>query len=232
VGDQVTMVFSGTTVVHGEARGVVVATGRETQVGRVGKMLADVEKQQSPLEERLDDFGTRILWVCVAISAALFVIGFVKGHVAWHVLLLTAVSVAVAAIPEGLPAITSITLALGMQRMAQRGAIMRKLAAVETLGCATVVCSDKTGTLTRNEMTVRVVVRRRPRLAVTGEGYDGRASSGGGAAAVDDALPESGEGAPCVARWPTPRLAAAPKGGRAEVTGDPTEAALLALARR
>jgi Ca2+-transporting ATPase len=157
IADRATMVFSGTTVVHGEGRGLVAATGRETQVGRVGKMLADVEKGKSPLEEAIDDFGTRILWICVAISAALFVIGAVKGNVAWHVLLLTAVSVAVAAIPEGLPAITSITLALGMQRMAQRGAILRKLAAVETLGCATVVCTDKTGTLTRNEMTVRVV---------------------------------------------------------------------------
>jgi len=228
--DQVTMVFSGTTVVHGDGRAVVAATGRETQVGRVGKMLTDVQKQRSPLEEAIDDFGTRILWICIAISAVLFVIGIVKGHVAWHVLLLTAVSVAVAAIPEGLPAITSITLALGMQRMAQRGAIIRKLAAVETLGCATVVCTDKTGTLTRNEMTVRVVDVDGHALTVTGDGYDGAGELREDGAALAE-LPESVKETVRVAAVAnTARLAK--KGGATEALGDPTEAALLALAAK
>jgi Ca2+-transporting ATPase len=228
LGDQSTMVFSGTTVVNGDARGVVVATGRETQVGRVGRLLADVEKQRSPLEERLDDFGNRVLWITVALSAALFAIGAVKGNVPWHVLLLTAVSVAVAVIPEGLPAITSITLALGMQRMAHRGAIVRKLAAVETLGCATTVCSDKTGTLTRNEMTVRAIAVVGHELAVTGEGYDDRGELLEGSARVDDPADSVREVIRVGAVVNTAHLRRGAKG--VEVTGDPTEAALLALA--
>ena len=230
IADQCTMVFSGTTVVNGEGRGVVVAHGRDTQVGRVGKMLEDVHKQQSPLEERLEDFGTRILWICIALSVALFVIGFLKGNVAWHVLLLTAVSVAVAVIPEGLPAITSITLALGMQRMAQRGAIIRKLAAVETLGCATVVCSDKTGTLTRNEMTVRAIAVEGHELSVTGEGYAGEGELQEDGARVDDVPEAVRETIRVAAIANTARMTRRDAG--VEVTGDPTEAALLALAAK
>jgi Ca2+-transporting ATPase len=231
VGDQVTMAFSGTTVVHGEARGVVVATGRDTQVGRVGKMLADVVKQQSPLEERLEHFSTQILWVTLALSATLFVIGFVKGHVAWHVLLLTAVSVAVAVIPEGLPAITSITLALGMQRMAQRGAVVRKLAAVETLGCATVICSDKTGTLTRNEMTVRALVVDGHALDVTGEGVDlaGEFREAGEKVAT---LPDAARQAVLAAVIANTASLARRPGVAPQLTGDPTEGALLVLGEK
>jgi len=228
--ERATMVFSGTTVVHGEGRGLVAATGRDTQVGRVGKMLADVEKGKSPLEEAIARFGTRILWVCVAISAMLFVLGVVRGDVPWHVLFLTAVSVAVAAIPEGLPAITSITLALGMQRMAQRGAIIRKLAAVETLGCATVVCTDKTGTLTRNEMTVRVVDVDGHALTVTGEGYhpDGELREGDRRLdTLPDAVRETLRVGVVVN---TARLVT--RDGTTEAFGDPTEAALLTLAAK
>ncbi len=228
--DQMNMVFSGTTVVNGEGRGLVVATGRDTQVGRVGRMLADVEKQQSPLEQHLEQFGKRILWITVALSAALFAIGAIQGDVAWHVLLLTAVSLAVAVIPEGLPAITSITLALGMQRMAQRGAIIRKLAAVETLGCATVVCSDKTGTLTRNEMTVRVIAVDGHEVTVTGEGYDDRGELFEAGRSVDDPPEAVREVIRVGAVVNTARVKRS--GGSTEVTGDPTEAALLALAAK
>lgn len=230
IGDQVTMVFSGTTVVHGEARGVVVATGRHTQVGRVGKMLADVQKHQSPLEERLEEFGGRILWVCVAVSALLFVIGAVQGHVRWHVLLLTAVSVAVAAIPEGLPAITSITLALGMQRMAQRGAIVRKLAAVETLGCATQICTDKTGTLTCNEMTVRVIYVAGHEVEVTGEGYEVRGELREEGRRLDDPPEAVRRTIHVGAIVNTASLLK--RRGTTLVSGDPTEAALVALAAK
>jgi Ca2+-transporting ATPase len=231
VGDQVTMAFSGTTVVHGEARGVVVATGRDTQVGRVGKMLADVVKQQSPLEERLDQFSAQILWVTLALSALLFIIGFVKGHVAWHVLLLTAVSVAVAVIPEGLPAITSITLALGMQRMAQRGAVVRKLAAVETLGCATVICTDKTGTLTRNEMTVRALVVDGHALDVTGEGV-AMAGEFRVAGVKVAALPDAARQAVLAAVIANTASLLRRPGAEPQLTGDPTEGALLVLGEK
>ena len=231
VGDQVTMAFSGTTVVHGEARGVVVATGSDTQVGRVGKMLADVTKQQSPLEERLDHFSAQILWVTLALSALLFLIGFVKGHVAWHVLLLTAVSVAVAVIPEGLPAITSITLALGMQRMAQHGAVVRKLAAVETLGCATVICSDKTGTLTRNEMTVRALMVAGSALDVTGEGTD-LAGEFRLAGVMVAALPPAAQQAILAAVIANTASLLRRPGAAPQLTGDPTEGALLVLGEK
>jgi Ca2+-transporting ATPase len=231
VGDQVTMAFSGTTVVHGEARGVVVATGRETQVGRVGKMLSEVVKQQSPLEERLDQFSAQILWVTLALSALLFVIGFVKGHVAWHVLLLTAVSVAVAVIPEGLPAITSITLALGMQRMAQRGAVVRKLAAVETLGCATVICTDKTGTLTRNEMTVRSLVVDGLELEVTGEGAH-MVGEFRAAGVKVPALPDAAKQAILAAVIANTASLLRRPGAEVQLTGDPTEGALLVLGEK
>ncbi len=230
VADRITMVFSGTTVVNGHARGVVVATGRDTQVGRVGTLLADVAKQESPLEERLGDFGTRILWITIALSVALFVIGAVQGRVAWHVLLLTAVSVAVAVIPEGLPAITSITLALGMQRMAHRGAVVRKLAAVETLGCATVVCTDKTGTLTRNEMTVRAIAVDGHDLTVTGDGYGSEGELREGDVRVDEPSESVREVIRIGAVVNTARIAKSQ--GRDAVTGDPTEAALLALAAK
>ncbi len=230
VADRVTVAFSGTTVVHGEARGVVVATGRETQVGRVGTMLSEVVKQQSPLEERLDHFSAQILWACLALSAALFVIGYAKGHIPWHVLLLTAVSVAVAVIPEGLPAITSITLALGMQRMAHRGALVRKLAAVETLGCATVICSDKTGTLTRNEMTVRALATAEASYEVSGEGLGlegGFARDGAALTELPDAVRRA-----LVAAVVVNTANVARNGAAVVLTGDPTEGALLVLGEK
>jgi len=231
VGDQVTMAFSGTTVVHGEARGVVVATGRDTQVGRVGQMLSEVVKEQSPLEKRLDQFSAQILWVTLALSALLFIIGFVKGQVAWHVLLLTAVSVAVAVIPEGLPAITSITLALGMQRMAHRGAVVRKLAAVETLGCATVICSDKTGTLTRNEMTVRSLAVEGYDFEVTGEGIGATGDFKVKGAKVES-LPASAKRAMLAAVLANTASIQRVAGAAPVLVGDPTEGALLVLGEK
>ncbi len=227
VADRATMVFSGTTVINGQARGVVVASGRDTQVGRVGTLLQGVQKQRSPLEDRLDDFGNRILVVCFGLSAALFVIGILRGHVAWHELLLTAVSLAVAVIPEGLPAITSITLALGMQRMAQRGAVVRKLAAVETLGCATVVCTDKTGTLTRNEMTVRVIEAGGLSVEVTGEGYDAKGELRVDGVRVDD--PSEAVRQTIMIGTVASTAHIQRTNGVATLSGDPTEGALVAL---
>ena len=230
-GDKVNMAFMGTTAVRGHARGIVVATGAATRLGRIGDMLAKSEKPQSPLEERLEDFGNKILWLCVGISVALFVIGMVQGG-RWHVLLLTAVSVAVAAIPEGLPAITTITLALGMQRMAKHNAIVRKLPAVETLGCVGIICSDKTGTLTRNEMTVRIVWSAAEEFDVTGEGYGGvgeirRKGASTRLEELSDALRRTIEiGA--IANTASLDIG----GGSVRVAGDPTEGALLALSNK
>ncbi|HEY2518150.1 MAG TPA: HAD-IC family P-type ATPase, partial [Polyangiaceae bacterium] len=171
LGDRATMLFVGTSIVRGKGRAVVVATGARSELGKLSELIRHAGDRSTPLEERLDHFGKRVLWACLGLSALLFVRGAIKGDRHWHELLLEAVSLAVAAIPEGLPAITTITLALGMQRMARRGAIIRKLAAVETLGAATVICSDKTGTLTQNEMTVREIYTGGERFDVTGTGY-------------------------------------------------------------
>lgn len=174
LGDRATMLFVGTSVVRGKARAVVVDTGPRTELGKLALLIHRPRDRTTPLEEKLEAFGQRVLWGCLGLSALLFARGYIAGDRSWHELLLEAVSLAVAAIPEGLPAITTITLALGMQRMAKRGAIVRKLAAVETLGAATVICTDKTGTLTQNEMTVREVYAGGERYHVSGTGYDPR----------------------------------------------------------
>jgi Ca2+-transporting ATPase len=171
VADRTSLVFTGTTATRGEARAVVVGTGSTTELGRIGALIGAARRAPTPLEQRLARLGRQILVACLVISALVFVIGYVREAHDVPMLLLIAVSLAVAAIPEGLPAITTITLALGMQRMARRGAIVRQLPAVETLGSATVICTDKTGTLTQNAMTVRVIETADASWRVTGEGY-------------------------------------------------------------
>jgi Ca2+-transporting ATPase len=243
LGDRFTMVFLGTNVVRGKGRAVVVSTGTRTELGKVSLLMAEGGERKTPLEKRLDHFGKRILWACLGLSALLFGRGLLQGQRTWHELLLEAVSLAVAAIPEGLPAITTITLALGMQRMAKRGAIIRKLAAVETLGSATIICTDKTGTLTQNEMTVREILAGKKTYKVSGVGYDPRGQiSDSDGKVVADAPTSSREGPP--AELQIPPLAALlvsaslcnnarleqDKTGAWRTVGDPTEGALLTLA--
>jgi Ca2+-transporting ATPase len=238
--DRVTMVFTGTTVMRGKARAVVTSTGTHTELGKIGEMIRSVGDQKTPLEERLDAFGSWILRVCLALSVILLGWGWAKRFVIpgapirpIHELLLEAVSLAVAAIPEGLPAITTITLALGMQRMAKRGAIVRKLPAVETLGAATVIASDKTGTLTQNEMTVRAVWAGGRLYKVTGEGYEAR----GQLRTEDDRevekLPRALESMlQTAALCNNATLERDAETGRIKTIGDPTEGALLTLAAK
>jgi P-type Ca2+ transporter type 2C len=232
--DRVTMVFTGTTIVRGKGRAVVTSTGTRTELGRIGEMMREVGDQKTPLEQRLDRFGSQILRACLGLSAVLLGWGFIRGGRGWAELLLEAVSLAVAAIPEGLPAITTITLALGMQRMAKRGAIVRKLPAVETLGAATIIASDKTGTLTQNEMTVRAVYAGGIRFAVTGEGYDPTGIfKPEGQDDLGDDLPK-----PLVYTLTTAALCNNAhldqdrETKRWKVVGDPTEGALLAFAAK
>lgn len=148
--DRRNMIFLGTAAVGGRATAVITATGRDTELGRIGALIASAKKEPTPLEAMLDRFGRRVLVGCLVLSALLLVWGIARPWISpnavaqpWHLLLLEAVSLAVAAIPEGLPAITTITLALGTQRLAKRGAIVRHLPAVETLGAASFICTDK-----------------------------------------------------------------------------------------
>ncbi|MFS8067131.1 MAG: cation-translocating P-type ATPase [Byssovorax sp.] len=233
LGDRATMVFTGTTVMRGKGRAVVTATGARTELGRIGEMINSVADQKTPLEERLDRFGKQILRACLALSAILLGWGFYRGGRPWHDLLLEAVSLAVAAIPEGLPAITTITLALGMQRMAKRGAIVRKLPAVETLGAATIIASDKTGTLTQNEMTVRAIYAGARRFTVSGEGYDptGVIADEAGVAVAELPKPLR-HTLSTAALCNNAHLDIDKESKRWKIIGDPTEGALLTVAAK
>ncbi len=155
-GDQDNMIFQGTFVEKGRGEAVVVETGRRTQMGAIATLLEEAEESRTPLQEELDVTGKRIALLCLAICALIFGLGLIEGE-QWETLFLFSVSLAVAAIPEGLAAIVTVALSLGVRRMAEEKAIIRRLAAVETLGSTSVICTDKTGTLTRSEMTARQV---------------------------------------------------------------------------
>jgi calcium-translocating P-type ATPase len=171
LGDRCGMAYSGTLVVMGRGLGVVTATGTRTELGRINRLIAEVQTLQTPLTRQMARFSKFLAAVIVGLAVLMFVIGYTLHDYPLSELFLAAISFAVAVIPEGLPAILTSTLALGVQRMARRNAIIRKLPAVETLGSVTVVCSDKTGTLTKNEMTARHVVTRGGFYDVTGTGY-------------------------------------------------------------
>ncbi len=171
-GDRKCMAFSGTMVTYGRGRGVATATGANTEIGKISHMMESVAPPRTPLLRQIDRFGNRLSVVILALTIVFFAIGRYIHNYPTGELFLAVIGLAVAAIPEGLPAILTITLALGVQRMAKRNAIIRKLPSVETLGSVTVICSDKTGTLTRNEMTVQHVRSASAAWDVTGTGYD------------------------------------------------------------
>ncbi len=168
--DQRNMLFMGTTVTGGKGRALIVATGSGTELGRIATLMTSVAVEPTPLQRRLEQFGHVLLWLSLGIVVVVFALGLWRGEPLFE-MFLTAVSLAVAAIPEGLPAIVTTTLALGVMRMVSRHALIRRLPAVETLGAATVICTDKTGTLTKNEMTVRQLAVDDLVCDVTGDGY-------------------------------------------------------------
>lgn len=171
LGDRKNMVYAGTVVTRGRGRAVVCATGMATEVGFIAGMIQESANEDTPLEKRLEHLGRWLVWGCLAICLVVVITGVLRGEPLF-LMCMAGISLAVAAIPEGLPAIVTVALALGVQRMIKRNAIVRKLPAVETLGCTTVICSDKTGTLTQNAMTVRQIFTGLNTYEVTGSGYD------------------------------------------------------------
>jgi magnesium-transporting ATPase (P-type) len=176
LGDRTSMVFSGTVVTAGRGKGVVVAIGDSSEIGRISGMLSGIETVKTPLMRRLDAFTKVLSGVILAVAATTFAFGVLVWSRAWDEMFFAAVSITVAAIPEGLPAVMTVTLAIGVERMARCKAIIRRLPAVETLGAVTIICSDKTGTLTKNEMSVKTLRTATADIQVEGVGYepDGR----------------------------------------------------------
>ena len=170
LGDRKNSAFMGTLVSYGRGLGLVVSTGMKTQIGRIAEMLQQVEDEVTPLQKRLDQLGKTLGWAALAICGMVFLLGWVRGNDPLE-MFLVAVSLAIAAVPEGLPAVVTISLALGMREMIDRNALIRRLSSVETLGSATVIGSDKTGTLTQNEMTVTRISIDHNDIDITGGGY-------------------------------------------------------------
>jgi len=170
LGDRKNTASMGTVITYGRGVGVVIATGMKTQIGLIAEMLQNVEQEETPLQKRLDQLGRSLGWAALAVCGLVFVVGWARGTPPLDMFII-AVSLAIAAVPEGLPAVVTISLALGMREMIKRNALIRRLSSVETLGSATVICSDKTGTLTQNEMTVTRVAADGEFITVTGSGY-------------------------------------------------------------
>ncbi|SOD96408.1 HAD-IC family P-type ATPase [Caenispirillum bisanense] len=225
--ERTSLAFAGTTAVQGHGEGVVVATGAATEIGRISQMLSTVETLDTPLLRQLAAFGRLLTGAILAVATLAFVIGVVGRGYSMAAMFLAAVGLAVAAIPEGLPAVVTITLAIGVKRMAGRNAIIRRLPAVETLGSVSVICSDKTGTLTRNEMTLAACALADGEVAVEGVGYGPEGTFRRDGAGLDDPMAD-----PLLARLLVAGCVCADalvdqRDGRWTITGDPTEAALV-----
>jgi Ca2+-transporting ATPase len=239
LGDRRNLAFLGTLVTRGHGRGVVVATGRETEMGRIAHLIAESKEQATPLQQRLEELGKWLVAGCGAICFGAFLLGVAQGRPV-RAMFLTGVSLAVAAIPEGLPAVVTIALAAGVQRMSRRGAVIRRLPAVETLGCTTVICADKTGTLTRNEMTARRIWAGGLSYTLEGHGYRPEGVfREAGRAVRPAALPELRRALEIGLLCNTATLVSRQeKGGRGwarrewRIDGDPTEGALLVAAAK
>ena len=236
LGDRHNMAFMSTMITYGRGRGVVVATGMQTEIGLIAEMIQAVEEEPTPLQVKLDQLGRWLGIGALALCALVFLVGILRG-IGILEMFMTAVSLAIAAVPEGLPAVVTICLALGTQRMIARNALLRRLPAVETLGSATTICSDKTGTLTQNEMTVVQIWADNSLLSVSGEGYHPAGDFVDGSRVID---PRSYPGIDLLLKGMTlcndARLELAGGHERADagyrMIGDPTEGALVVAAAK
>jgi len=226
--DRANMAYAGTSVASGRAKAIVTETGMQTELGKIAGMIQEIERESTPLQKKLEQFGKWIVYLCFVLVAMVFSLEWLRGGKVIDVFL-TAVSLAVAAIPEGLPAVVTIALALGVQRMVRRHALIRRLRSVETLGSATVICSDKTGTLTKNEMTVQALFAGGKLFQVTGVGYapEGDFLLNGEKVSPHD-YPELMKALSIGVLCNGAQLVQDQTGYR--IVGDPTEAALLTVA--
>ncbi|HET9754587.1 MAG TPA: HAD-IC family P-type ATPase, partial [Myxococcales bacterium] len=236
IADRSNMVFSGTAIASGRGRALVTATGAASEIGRIARSLGAAREGRTPLQRELDRIGKAlgiaVVAIAVAIGATILALAHVRSLTDLVDVLLLAVSLAVAAVPEGLTAVTTIVLSVGTQRMARRNVIVRRLSSVETLGSTTTICSDKTGTLTRNEMTVRRVVTASGAVDLTGTGYEPSGSvEQDGEGLRDAALRDEIEKTLAAADLAN-NAALLEKDGRWIVQGDPTEGALVVAARK
>ncbi|MBC8077128.1 MAG: HAD-IC family P-type ATPase, partial [Chloroflexales bacterium] len=236
IGDQTNMVFGGTAVASGRGRAVVTATGQHSEIGKIAGSLSETEAEATPLQKELATVGRLlgivVIVIAVVMSVTILLVNRVQTLSEIVDVLLLAVSLAVAAVPEGLTAITTIVLSLGMQRMAGRDVIVRKLSAVETLGSTTVICTDKTGTLTKNEMTVRAVITAHGRVDLTGIGYEPSGEAQQDGHAVEDQALQSELTRTLRAATLANNAALSNEGGHWSVQGDPTEGALIVAGQK
>jgi potassium/sodium efflux P-type ATPase len=231
LGERYCMAYSSTLVVYGQGSGVVVGTADNTEIGRISAMLDEVQSMTTPLLRQMEVFGRWLTVIIMVLSVITFLFGWLIHNFNIGDMFIAAVSMAVAAIPEGLPAVLTITLALGVQRMAKRSAIVRRLPAVEALGSVTVICTDKTGTLTRNEMTVQRVLTAAQVFEVSGGGYaphGGFSIDGNEVSILEQAAAQDLVRAGLLCNDATLRETM----GTWNITGDPTEGALVTLARK
>lgn len=234
IADRTNMMYLGTVATTGKGTAVVVGTGMKTELGQIAGLLNRYQPESTPLEARLEELGRVLLVVCGALVAMVFALQWLQGGNLLEVFMVS-VSLAVAAVPEGLPAVVTMALALGLQRMVKRNALVRKLHSVETLGCVTVICTDKTGTLTRNEMTVREIVAGGRAYQVTGGGFTPRGefllAEGDAARPIAPAEhPDLVQALSVAARCNNASVRPDAAGSEVRVVGDPTEAALLVAA--
>lgn len=230
LGDRRSMLYSGTIIPTGQATGIAVATGASTEIGRISSLVGNVEALATPLLAQINQFGRWFTWFAISMAALLFAFAiFLRGY-DWVDAMMVVVALAVGVVPEGLPAVITITLAIGVRRMAARNAVVRRLPAVETLGATSVICSDKTGTLTKNEMTARRLATVFGETLVSGTGYapQGALTAPDGSAAKDD--PAHTDLVRAALLCNDARLVE--RGDSWEVLGDPMEGALVALAAK